>query len=141
MTTKTDPKEEIRPEDDRRPLRNMALAALSYLRARLELAGLEGKEALTRLGGVFVLAAIAVTLTVAGYLLLCLALVFGLARLIHNENAWIWIAAATGALHLAGAWGILTVARGWLQKPMFGSTLEEFRKDDAWLKSTAAKPH
>ena len=78
---------------------------------------------------------------VAGYLLLCLALVFGLARLIHNENAWIWIAAAAGVLHLAGAWGILNVARGWLQKPMFGSTLEEFRKDDAWLKSTAAKPH
>ena len=122
------------------PMRDATLAALSYLRARLELAGLEGKEALTRLGAVLLLAAMAITLTIAGYLLLCLALVFGAARLLQSEHAWIWIAALTGALHLAGAWGVLLVAKSWLQKPMFGSTLEEFRKDDAWLKSTAAKP-
>ncbi len=122
------------------PIREMALAGLSYMRARMELAGIEGKEALTRLGGVLLLAAMAVTLTLAGYLLLCLALVFGAARLLNSEHAWIWIAALTGGLHLAAAWGVLLVARGWLQKPMFASTLEEFRKDDAWLKSTAAKP-
>jgi uncharacterized membrane protein YqjE len=123
------------------PVREMALAALSYLRARLELAGLEGREALTRLGAVLLLAAMAITMTIAGYLLLCLALVFGAARMLHNEHAWIWIAALMGVLHLGGAWGVLMVARSWLQEPMFGSTLEEFRKDDAWLKSTAAKPH
>jgi uncharacterized membrane protein YqjE len=106
----------------------------------MELAGIEGKEALTRLGGVLLLAAMAITLTIAGYLLLCLSLVFGAARLLQNEHAWIWLAALTGALHLAGAWGVLLVARSWLLKPMFGSTLEEFRKDDAWLKSTAARP-
>lgn len=122
------------------PIREMALAALSYVRARMELAGIEGKEALTRLGGVLLLAAMAITLTIAGYLLLCLSLVFGAARLLHNEHAWIWLAALTGGLHLAGAWGVLLVARSWLLKPMFASTLEEFRKDDAWLKSTAAKP-
>jgi uncharacterized membrane protein YqjE len=118
----------------------MVLAALSYVRARIELAGVEGKEALTRLGGVLVLAAAAITLTLAGYLLLCLAMVFGIARLLNNEHAWILIAGILGLLHLAGAWAILKTARGWLQKPMFASTLEEFRKDDAWLKSTAAKP-
>ena len=107
----------------------------------MELAGLEGKEALTRLGGVLLLAAMAITLCIAGYLLIWLSLVFGAARLIHSENAWIWLAGLAGALHLAGAWGVLLVAKSWLQKPMFGSTLEEFRKDDAWLKSTAAKPH
>jgi uncharacterized membrane protein YqjE len=122
------------------PVREMALSALSYLRARMELAGIEGKEAFTRLAGVLLLAAMAATLTLVGYLLLCLALVFGAARLLHGEHAWIWIAALTGGLHLAAAWGVLRVARGWLQKPMFASTLEEFRKDDAWLKSTAAKP-
>ncbi len=123
----------------RGPLRDMALAALSYLRARFELAGLEGKDALTRVCGVLLLAAIAVTLSIAGYLLLCLALVFGVARLIGSEHSWIAISGGVGALHLIGAWAILVAARDWLRKPMFASTLEEFRKDDAWLKSTTAR--
>lgn len=121
------------------PLRLFSLSALSYLRARLELAGLEGKEAVARLGGMLVLAAVAITLSIAGYLLLCLALVFGIARLAGSEHAWISIAAATGCLHLLLAWGVLRGARGWLRKPMFATTLEEFRKDDAWLKSTTAR--
>jgi uncharacterized membrane protein YqjE len=121
------------------PLRGMALGALSYLRARLELAGLEGKDALTRVCGVLLLAAVAVTLTIAGYLLLCIALVFGVARLLGSEHSWIGISAVVGALHLLGAWVLLSAARDWLRKPMFASTLEEFRKDDAWLKSTTAR--
>ena len=118
----------------------MALAGLSYLRARLELAGLEGREALTRLCGMLLLAAVAATLAMAGYLLLCVALVFGVARILNNEHSWIWIAAAAGTLHLLGAWGLLAATRSWLGKPMFASTIEEFRKDDAWLKSTATRP-
>ncbi|RFC42076.1 MAG: putative membrane protein YqjE [Verrucomicrobia bacterium] len=144
MNTETTTRDARGPEDSREgvfhPVREMVLSALSYLRARLELAGIEGKEALTRLAGVLLLAAMVATLTLVGYLLLCLALVFGAAQLLHSEHAWIWIAALTGGLHLAAAWGVLRVARSWLEKPMFASTLEEFRKDDAWLKSTAAKP-
>jgi uncharacterized membrane protein YqjE len=121
------------------PLREMAIAGLSYLRARLELAGIEGKESLTRLGGMLLLAALAVTLTVSGFLLLCMALVFGIAHLMGGGNAWIWIAAIMGCVLLTGAWTLLHWARGWLGKPMFAATLEEFRKDDAWLKSTAEK--
>lgn len=122
------------------PLRELTLSALSYLRARLELAGLEGKEAVTRLGGMLLLAALATTLTVVGFLLLCVALVFALARWVGSEHAWIWIAAAVGTLQLIGAWALLHWSVGWLRKPMFPATLEEFRKDDAWLRSTAAKP-
>jgi uncharacterized membrane protein YqjE len=121
-------------------LRRLSLSALGYVRARLELAGLEGKEAAARLGGMLVLAAVAVTLSIAGYLLLCLALVFGVARLVGSEGAWIVISAATGGVHLLLAWGLLKVVQGWLRKPMFASTLEEFRKDDAWLRSTTEKP-
>jgi uncharacterized membrane protein YqjE len=122
------------------PLRLFCLSTLSYLRARLELAGLESKEAVARLGGILVLAAVAITLSIAGYLLLCLALVFGIARLAGSEHAWISIAATTGALHLFLAWAVLRGARGWLRKPMFATTLDEFRKDDAWLRSTTEKP-
>ena len=121
------------------PLREMAIAGLSYVRARMELAGIEGKESLTRLGGMLLLAAVAVTLTIAGFLLLCMALVFWIALLVGGGNAWIWVAAIMGCALLTGAWMLLYWARGWLRKPMFAATLEEFRKDDAWLRSTAER--
>jgi uncharacterized membrane protein YqjE len=121
------------------PLKELAIAGLSYVRARMELAGVEGKEALTRLGGMLLLAAVAVTLTVAGFLLLCMALVFWIAFLVGGGNAWIWVAGILGGALLSGAWMLLCLARGWLRKPMFLATLEEFRKDDAWLRSTAER--
>ena len=117
----------------------MATAGLSYLRARVELAGVEGKESLARLGAVLLLVALAVTLAISGLLLLCMSLVFGIATLLGGGNVWIWVALAMGTLLLAGAWGLIQWARGWLARPMFAATLEEFRKDDAWLRSTAGK--
>ena len=121
-------------------MREMLIGLLSYLRARLELAGAESRDALTQIAGVLLLAATALTLTLAGYLLLCLAIVFGLAQLFSSTFSWIWIAAALGGLHLLAAWIILRGARGWLKKPMFPLSLEEFRKDESWLKSTATRP-
>jgi uncharacterized membrane protein YqjE len=120
-------------------LRAAALSGLGYVRARMELAGLEAKQAVTQLGGVLLLAALALTMTLTGYLLLCVALVFGLASFSHSQHAWIFIALLVGALHLGAAWLVLRWALQWLQEPMFPSTLEEFRKDETWLKSTAAK--
>jgi uncharacterized membrane protein YqjE len=122
-------------------LRAAALSGLGYVRARLELAGLEGKQALAQLGGVLLMGAIALTMTLTGYVLLCVALVFGLASLSGSQHAWIFIALLVGLLHLGAAWMVLRFALQWLQEPMFPSTLEELRKDEAWLKSTAAKPH
>jgi uncharacterized membrane protein YqjE len=120
-------------------LRGLALGGLGYLRARLELLGLEGKQALTQVGAVLLLGALALTLSIAGYLLLCLAVVFGLASFSKNQNTWIWIAFFVGGLHVALAWLILRWARQWLQEPMFPTTVEEFRKDEAWLKRTAER--
>jgi uncharacterized membrane protein YqjE len=120
--------------------RELLVGLLSHLRARLELAGAESRDALTQIAGVLLLAAVALTLTLAGYLLLCLALVFGLAQLFSSTFSWIWIAAALGGLHLLSAWMVLRGARGWLKQPMFPLSLEEFRKDESWLKSTAARP-
>ncbi len=122
-------------------LRTVAIAGLSYVRARMELAGVEGKEAIARLGGVLLLAVLATTLMIAGFLLLCVAVVFGIALLFGGGNAWIWVAAVMGLALLGGAWAVLCWARGWLGKPMFAATLEEFRKDDAWLRPKAERPH
>jgi uncharacterized membrane protein YqjE len=121
-------------------LRTAAIAGLSYLRARMELAGVEGKEAFARLGGVLLLAVLATTLMIAGFLLLCVAVVFCIALLFGGGNAWIWVAAVMGLTLLGGAWAVLCWARGWLGKPMFAATLEEFRKDDAWLRPKAERP-
>lgn len=123
-----------------RSIRELCGAASSYIRARLELAGVEGKDALAQVGGFLLLGVFALTFLLAGYLLLCLALVFALAQWWHSEGSWIWIAAFLGCLHLLAAWLTLGLARGWLGKPMFEATLEEFRKDETWLKSTPEKP-
>ena len=96
--------------------RELLVGLLSHLRARLELAGAESRDALTQIAGVLLLAAVALTLTLAGYLLLCLALVFGLAQLFSSTFSWIWIAAALGGLHLLSAWMVLRGARGWLPR-------------------------
>ncbi|MEY2598401.1 MAG: hypothetical protein RLZZ142_660 [Verrucomicrobiota bacterium] len=122
-------------------LRGFLLASIRFLRARFELLGIEGKEAFNRVAAVLLTLVACVTLILTGYLLLCLAMVFLLARLIGSEHAWMGIAAVTGALHLALAWGILLFARKWIRSPMFPATLEEFKKDEAWLKSTAARPN
>ena len=122
------------------PVRGLLMAFLSYVRARMELAGLEGKDALARLGGLALLAALAFTLMTSGVLMLCIALVFLVARLIGGENAWIWVAFGMSLLLLGVARGLLHWALGWLKKPMFPATLEEFKKDDAWLRSNAGKP-
>jgi uncharacterized membrane protein YqjE len=121
------------------PLRERAIAGLSYVRARMELAGIEGKESLARLGGVLLLAVLAVTFTIVGFLLLCVALIFGIALLLGGGNSWIWVTAVMGGALLTVAWTLLYCARGWLRMPMFAATLGEFRKDDAWLRSTAEK--
>jgi uncharacterized membrane protein YqjE len=121
-------------------IRAGVLAVLGYTRARLELAGLEGKQALAQVGVVLLLVATAMTLALAGYLLLCLSVVFGLASLSKSQNAWILIAFVVGAMHVGGAWLVFRWAKFCLQEPMFASTLAEFKKDETWLKSTAAKP-
>ena len=122
------------------PFRAFVLAGLNYARARLELAGVEGKEAFARLGGLLLLGGLAFTLMVSGVLMLCMAVVFLVARLIGGENAWIWVALGMGTLLVGAARLTLYWAASWLEKPMFPATLEEFRKDDAWLRSTAGKP-
>lgn len=121
-------------------VRAMMIATLSYVRARLELAGVESREAFDQIGGAVLIGIAAVTLGLVGYLLLCLAIVFGLSRFFASSNGWIWIAGTMGTAHLIGAWAMLRAARGWVKRPMFAATLEEFRKDESWLKSTAARP-
>jgi uncharacterized membrane protein YqjE len=121
-------------------LRDILHAGISYLRSRSELFGLESKEAMNQIAGFLLLFAVAAATGLVGYLLICLAAVFGIAHWFGGDKAWIIVSLAAGAIHVVLGYLVIRAARGWLKKPMFKSTLEEFRKDEAWLKSNVKKP-
>ncbi|MDD5349925.1 MAG: phage holin family protein [Chthoniobacteraceae bacterium] len=110
------------------------LASLAaYFGARLELAGLEGKEAL----GTAVKAGAVLG---AGCLCLCFGYAFlwvGAITLLSTlfPFHWGWWVLAAGGLHLLAAIGCAAVAAARWKKPFFPATLEEFRKDEEWLKN------
>lgn len=117
----------------------LVAAKLSYLRARLKLAGIEGKEAALHGSIILALAVGALIAVVFGYLLLVLALVFIVALAFGGGNAWIWVLLGAAILHFVGAAVLLLTARAKLGTPLFPLTLEEFQKDQAWLKSTTKR--
>lgn len=114
-------------------------AKLAYLKARLELAGIEGKEAAIHLGIILGLAIVALVLLIFGYFFLVLFLVF-LIGLAFGGNAWVWVMLGAALLHLIGAALLLLIAKVRLGIPLFPLTLEELKKDQEWLK-TNAKPN
>lgn len=116
---------------------SLIAAKLAYLHARLELAGLEGKEAAVHLAIIVALAVIALVAVIFGYFLLVIALVFVVALAFGGGNAWIWVLFGAAVLHLLIAAGLAFVAKMRLAAPLFPLTMEEFKKDQEWLKSIA----
>ena len=117
----------------------LVAAKLGYLKARLELAGIEGREAAIHLGIILGLAIGALVLVVFGYFFFILALVFLLA-LAFGGNSWIYILIGAALVHFIGAAALVLIARVKLGTPLFPLTLEELKKDQEWLK-TNAKPN
>ncbi len=115
-------------------------AKLGYWRARLKLAGIEGKEAAMHAAIILGLAVGGLIAVVFGYFLLVLALVFVLALAFGGGNAWIGVLLGAAALHFLGAIVLVLIARAKLSAPLFPLTLEEFQKDQEWLKTTT-KPN
>ena len=115
-------------------------ANLAYVRARLELAGLEGREAAVHYGVILGLAIGGMIALVFGYLFFVIALVFLVAHLIGGETAWIWVLLGAAALHFIGAAALVLVAKSRLGVPMFSASLDELKHDQEWLK-TNAKPN
>jgi len=115
-------------------------AILGYFRARLELAGIEGREAGTHWLKVVSLLVAGLVALVFGWLFLCLGAVFLIALLCGGGNAWIWITLAMAVLHLGGGAGLLWAVKAMIAHPVFAATLEEFKKDQQWLEAKTAKP-
>ena len=112
-------------------------AKIAYLRARFQLAGMEGKEAALHYAIIVALAIGALIVAVFGYLFLVIGAVFLLAWMIGGENVWIWVMLGAAGLHLVGALALALVAKSMLDRPMFAATLGEFKKDQEWLKTPA----
>ena len=114
-------------------------AKLAYLRARLQLAGVEGKEAAVQWAVILGLAVGGLIVLIAGYFFLIIALVFLIAFALGGGNAWIWVLFGAALLHVAGAALLILIAKSKLRTPLFPLTLDEFKKDQQWLK-TNTKP-
>ncbi len=112
-------------------------AKLAYLRARIELAGIEGKEAALHYAVILGLAIGALIVIVFGYLFLVIALVFLIAWACGGGNAWIWVTMGAGLTHILGAGVLLVIAKRRLGRRMFGATMGEFRKDQECLTTIA----
>ncbi len=114
-------------------LRGVTAAALGYVAARAQLAGLESKEAAghyLKIAAVLVAGALFATF---GYLFFCLGIVFAIARLFENPNAWIWVALLVALAHFGATAACAFIVREWFTAPVFTSTIAEFRKDQEWL--------
>jgi len=112
-------------------VRSFIGTGMDYLGARLQLAGLESKEASGHYIKIVALAAAAVVAVLFGYVFLCAAIVFIIATLAHIQ--WMWVMLGCGLLHVAAAAICLWVAVSKLKQPMFTATLNEFKKDREWL--------
>jgi uncharacterized membrane protein YqjE len=114
-------------------------AKLAYLRARLELAGIEAREAALHYGIILGLAIGTLIVLVFAYLFLVIAVVFLVATLWKTEHAWIWVLLGAAGFHLLAAVALAWIAKAKLVSPMFTASLDELKKDQEWLK-TIAKP-
>jgi uncharacterized membrane protein YqjE len=112
---------------------------LEYFRVRLELAGMESREAAVHGAILLGLAAGGLVALVFGYFFFCLGLVFLIALAFDGGNAWIWVLLGMALVHFGGAVGLGFWAKAKLKEPMFSVTLDELRKDQEWLMSIAGK--
>src|SRR5580692_5855261 len=122
-------------------LRALAASVAAYLGARLQLAGIESREAAGHYLKILVLLVAAFFGLVFGYIFLCLAGVFILHHLLKVD--WIWIMLGAALFHIAVACAAILVAKAKFPKAVFAATIAEFKKDQTWLNTpgTTTKPN
>lgn len=114
-------------------------ATLAYFQTRFALASLEGREAAGHYLKTLGLLLGGVVIIVFGYFFFCFAGVFAIATAFGGGNAWIWVTLAAAVLHLLIGVVLLLKVRSLVHRPVFAATLEEFKKDQAWLETKTAK--
>ena len=111
----------------------LVTALAEFFETRFALFAQESKTAAVQLlilAGCLILALL---LCALGYVFLITGVVVGLAHLLGIS--WAWIALAAAAVHFIIAMVLLLVVRSRITKPVFRTTLAEFKKDREWLKN------
>ena len=109
-------------------------AFLHYLELRLQLLGLECKEAGLHLLIIGLLAT-AILVLFGGFLVMfAVFLLYLIITLLHWE--WGWGALLCAGILLLGSAGAAIILRYRLTRPMFRMTLDELQKDREWLRTT-----
>jgi len=108
-------------------------STIKYLKAHAELFGIEAKEAGINYGIAAGLAIGGLVAVLLGYIMLVITIVFALALLFGGGNAWIGVMGGAAALHIGGAVALVLMAKRRSKAAPFPETLEELRKDQAWL--------
>lgn len=116
-------------------LRFLAGSVAGYLQARLELAGIESKEAVAHYFKILALLVAGAVGAIFGYIFSCIGLVLLIAHFLHVH--WMWIILGLGAAHFLLALGCVLFARGKFFAPMFSATIHELKKDQEWLTTPA----
>jgi uncharacterized membrane protein YqjE len=105
-----------------------------YLELRLQLLGLESREAGFHLL-IFALLFVSVLVCFGGFVIMLVVFLLFLMMLILHW-AWGWSALALAGVLLLFSIGMAVIFRFRVVKPIFPATLAEFQKDREWLKHT-----
>jgi len=119
-------------------LRNLAASLVGYFQARLQLAGLESREAGAHYLKILLWLAVGIAAVAFGYVFFCCALVFILAHILGIS--WVWIMLGLGLAHFVAALACGTILWKKFPQPVFQSTINEFKKDQEWL-TPPSKPN
>lgn len=112
-------------------LRALAASLAGYLGARLQLAGLESKEAALHYLKILAWLGVAIFGLVFGYVFFVIACVFLIS--FYCGLSWMWVLFAAGIVHFVVTGIGVLVARAKFTQPMFAATIAEFKKDQTWL--------
>ena len=115
-------------------IRAVAASAADYVAARLQLAGLESREAAIHYIKILAWLVIAFICLVFGYIFLCLTAVFLLQHFLNVS--WTWIMLGAALFHIAIGAVAIFVAKAKFPKAVFPATIAEFKKDQSWLNKT-----
>jgi uncharacterized membrane protein YqjE len=117
-------------------LRALAASAAAYVAARLQLAGMESREAAGHYLRILAWLILALVGAAFGYIFLCIAAVFILYHFLRID--WMWIMLGMATVHLAIAVIAVFVAKAKFPKAVFTATITEFKKDQSWLNTPRA---
>jgi uncharacterized membrane protein YqjE len=126
----------------RRPpghFRGLLESIAQYFKARLTLLIIEAKSAGIQYGAGVALGTGGLFVAVLGYVFLVITAVFGIAAFWDWRYAWIVVLGVAALLHLGGAVALILLAVRKFKGGAFETTIEEIKKDRAWLKQPTNK--